>query len=63
MKLRRLFSAFLCVVLLVNACPIVGAAAPIASGNCGPSGSDSVTWELDSNGTLTISGTGDMGDS
>lgn len=31
----------------------------IASGNCGENG-DNVTWKLDNNGTLTISGMGDM---
>ena len=31
----------------------------VASGNCGRNG-DNVTWSLDSTGTLTISGTGEM---
>ena len=35
-----------------------GDTAPIASGSCG----DSLTWKLDSEGTLTISGTGAMTD-
>ena len=34
-------------------------AATVASGNCGRNGSN-VTWSLDSSGTLTISGTGEM---
>jgi hypothetical protein len=34
-------------------------AATVASGSCGRNG-DNVTWSLDSSGTLTISGTGEM---
>ena len=56
MKLRRLFSAFLCVVLLLNAVPVVGAAASIASGTWG----DNINWMLDTDGMLTIYGVGDM---
>ena len=37
---------------------IAGAAAEVASGKCG----DNLTWSLDENGTLTISGTGKMYD-
>lgn len=33
----------------------------VANGNCGANG-DNVTWSLDDNVTLTISGTGAMGD-
>lgn len=33
----------------------------VASGNCGDKG-DNVTWELDDNGLLVISGNGEMGD-
>lgn len=44
----------------------VQASSVVASGNCGatdnPGGEASVTWELDSEGQLTISGTGAMAD-
>ena len=33
----------------------------VASGNCGKDG-DNVTWSLDSNGVMTISGNGEMMD-
>ena len=36
-------------------------AKPVASGACGAAG-DNVTWSLDSQGILTITGTGNMGD-
>ncbi len=40
---------------------IVSAAEIIESGNCGAEGNESsVTWSLDSDGTLTISGSGAM---
>lgn len=44
--------AFAVVIISTN----VFAADEIASGNCG----DNLTWVIDSNGTLTISGTGEM---
>ena len=37
------------------------AASAASSGNCGDSGSN-VTWSLDDNGTLTLSGSGKMED-
>lgn len=47
----------LCMLLSVfSALPITASAA--SSGQCG----DNVYWTLDDNGTLTISGTGDMWD-
>lgn len=53
----------LAVFLLPNP---VQASSVVASGNCGttdnPGGEASVTWELDSEGQLTISGTGAMAD-
>ena len=33
---------------------------PATSGDCGATEDDNVTWSYDGNGTLTISGTGDM---
>ena len=42
---------------------MLGAQAEIVdSGTCGVNGGDNLTWTLDSNGVLTISGTGDMAD-
>ena len=50
--LTTLVVLLVCLFLL----PTEAAAAEIASGTCG----DNLTWVLDDNGTLTISGTGDM---
>ena len=49
--------------LLVLLCGVAAAEGTtiVGSGNCGAIGS-SVTWQLDSAGTLTIAGTGDMED-
>ncbi len=59
----------LCLVLVLTmVCALltvipVNAATIIASGNCGTEGDgDNVKWTLDSDGTLTISGTGEMKD-
>ena len=46
------------VVVMLFAVPAM-AAENVASGNCGDKG-DNVTWTLDSEGRLTISGSGDM---
>ena len=55
-----------CDVQGVNACQgkdTVAAYEILASGNCGAEGNESsVTWSLDNEGTLTISGTGAMAD-
>ena len=60
---KRILSLFLvcCIVCSVFAMfPITTNAETVTSGTCG----DNLTWTLDDNGTLTISGTGDMwGDS
>ena len=67
MKLKKIIAAALSVTMLCGAPAAVGTYQPgslytasaadiIDSGTCG----DSVTWTLDSEGTLTISGTGDM---
>ena len=51
-----IFAVFtLCLVFLFIA-PTTAEAAEVASGTCG----DNLTWTLDDEGTLTISGTGDM---
>ena len=54
---KRMMSVLLTLCMLVSiisAVPITASAA--TSGTCG----DNLTWTLDNNGTLTISGTGDM---
>ena len=64
MKTRkiRLLSALLAVAMLFALMPTAAfAATEVASGTCGAKGNESnVTWTLDSDGTLTISGTGAM---
>ena len=61
-KRRNLTGLWLTValcVLLMGFSALPAEASVVASGNCGASGSN-VTWSLDSAGTLTISGSGDM---
>ena len=52
-KLSVLFVLFLCILLAPYAC------AEAVSGTCGAYG-DNLTWTLDDNGVLTISGEGLM---
>ena len=49
----------LCVILCAVALAASDTPEIVASGECGADG-DNVTWTLDGDGTLTISGTGDM---
>ena len=57
--MKRLVSALLCLCILLTLLPVSAMAAEtVSSGSCG----DNLTWELDSDGTLTISGTGEMKD-
>ena len=59
MKQKRIFTALLCLCFLLALLPISALGAEIvASGTCG----DNLTWTLDSAGTLTISGEGEMDD-
>ncbi len=59
---KRIISILLALVLCVGMLPVVALGAEIvASGECGAQG-DNVTWTLDSNGTLMISGSGEMAD-
>jgi hypothetical protein len=51
---KRVFSLVLVLTMLLACVPIVATAA--TSGTCG----DNLTWTLDDDGTLTISGTGEM---
>ena len=57
---KNLFAVILLTVtlLFINAIS-VSAAETVASGECGVNG-DNVTWELDSEGTLTVCGEGEM---
>ena len=71
MKIRRIASVLLAATIVTAAMPLnnekmiadfsIAAAASdeVASGTCGAEG-DNLTWTLDGNGTLTISGEGEM---
>lgn len=55
--MKRFLGTLLCLCILLTLLPVNALAAETASsGSCG----DNLTWELDAEGTLTISGTGDM---
>ena len=61
-KIIVIISAVLVVAALVSAAVLISGAEEItvvASGDCGDQG-DNVKWTLDSAGTLTVTGTGDM---
>ncbi len=63
MKTRKRFiSMLLCIVMVLGMLPMsVFAADVVASGYCGGEGDGTnLTWTLDSEGLLVISGTGDM---
>ena len=52
---KRILSLLLAALLLLGAAPTAAhAAGTVASGTCG----ENLTWTLDEEGTLTISGTG-----
>ena len=61
---KRIFSFVLAVLMIASLLPAAALAADfVASGTCGAEGDGSnLTWTLDSDGTLTISGTGAMKD-
>ena len=63
---KRLLSFVLAVLMIVSILPATALAADsdiVASGTCGAEGDGSnLTWTLDSEGVLTISGSGDMHD-
>ena len=61
---KRIFSFVLTVLMIVSLLPVSALAANIVkSGNCGAEGDGSnLTWTLDSEGVLTISGSGGMHD-
>ncbi|MCC8160754.1 MAG: leucine-rich repeat domain-containing protein, partial [Oscillospiraceae bacterium] len=56
---KRILSLILAFALLCAFAPTISFASTVASGECGVNG-DNLTWTLDSDGTLTISGTGVM---
>ena len=56
---RKVLSLVICFVLLVSLLPqtvVFASTTIVASGTCG----DNLTWALDDEGTLTISGEGEM---
>ena len=61
---KRILSILLTVLMIVSLLPVTALAANIVdSGTCGAEGDGSnLTWTLDSEGVLTISGTGKMSD-
>lgn len=62
---KRFLSVLLCLCMAVGILPVSAFAEEatiVASGKFGAQG-DNLTWSLDSEGTLTISGAGEMGDS
>ena len=61
---KRLLSFVLAVLMIASLLPATALAADIVdSGTCGAEGNGSnLTWTLDSEGVLTISGSGDMHD-
>ena len=62
MKLKRILLTVFALTLMLCALFVTASAAEIVdSGDCGAQGSN-VTWTLDGDGVLTISGTGDMGE-
>ena len=57
--MKRFLGTLLCLCMLLTLLPVNALAAEtVSSGSCG----SNLTWELDSDGTLTISGTGEMRD-
>ncbi len=59
--LKKTLSIILTILMIVTAIPMAFAAEIVGSGECGADG-DNLTWTLDADGTLTISGEGAMAD-
>ena len=57
MRVKRYIIVLLLLCMVVAVLPVRASAATKASGQCG----ENVKWTLDTAGTLTISGTGEMG--
>ncbi len=60
---KKLLLLCLVLVMALGMFSLPVAADTVASGSCGAGLDDSVFWELDDSGTMTISGTGNMGSS
>ncbi len=58
---RKILGVLLALTVLISCLPIIAGAEITESGECGAQG-ENITWTLDDNGTLTISGKGDMED-
>lgn len=58
---KRILTVMMLVIMLAAHIPCVYAADIVASGECGADGSN-VTWTLDADGVLTVSGEGEMKD-
>ena len=59
--MSKFIKCILLLVLITVLCCGIAMADTVTSGNCGADG-DNLTWTLDSNGLLTVSGTGAMND-
>ena len=59
--IKKILSIILAILMIASAMPMAFASDEVASGTCGLNG-DNLTWTLDSEGTLTISGKGAMCD-
>ena len=57
--MKKALSIILAILMIVTTVPFAFAADVVASGACGADG-DNLTWSLDSDGVLTISGEGEM---
>ena len=63
MKMRRIFTVLFALCLAICVMSLSSSAETVVSGTCGGMDDDaSVTWTLDSDGTLTISGDGKIGE-
>ena len=59
MKLRRILTVLFALCLMLGVLALSASAETVASGTCGAKG-DNLTWVLDDEGTLTVSGKGNM---
>ncbi len=57
--MKKLLAILVAILMIVTTVPFAFAADVVESGNCGANG-DNLTWSLDSDGVLTISGEGEM---
>ena len=58
---KRIISMLMVLLMVLSLMPTMAFADTVASGTCGADG-DNLTWTLDSDGVLTISGEGRMAD-